>query len=113
MGKFGVSYLEILLLFETWVGHRLSPEKTVPVDRRTGRLLSVGCTLVSEGVRNRVGCKFVGGLFRSLPQISAGLQRFLPGSIGSHLSRLRYLGWLQCSHGLTQLDPLIAACLIV
>ena len=32
MGKFGVSYVEILVIFEKWAGHRLLPEKTVPID---------------------------------------------------------------------------------
>ena len=34
MGKFGISFLEILILFEQWVGHRLLPEKTVPIKNR-------------------------------------------------------------------------------
>ena len=28
MDKYGVSYLDVLILFEKWVGHRLLPEKT-------------------------------------------------------------------------------------
>ena len=28
MGMLGVSYVEMLILFERWVGHRLLPEKT-------------------------------------------------------------------------------------
>ena len=78
MGMFGASYLEVLILFEKWVRHRLLPEKTVPVDRRAGRASSAGCTPVTEGVQIWVGCKFVGGLFRSLSQLSGGLERFLP-----------------------------------
>ena len=64
MGMYGVSYVEILILFEKWVGHRLLPEETVPKPRRAGRSLEVGVVLVSDGVRIRIGCPFVGSLFR-------------------------------------------------
>ena len=36
-----------------------------------------------------------------LPSCLGGLGRFLPCGLGSHMSRLRHLGWNQCSHGLT------------
>ena len=42
MGRFGVSYLEMLILFERWVGHRLLPEKTVPIRNRPGRGVFIG-----------------------------------------------------------------------
>ena len=38
---------------------------------------------------------------RALAKLSGGLGRFLPCSLGSHMSRLRHIGWNQCSHGLT------------
>ena len=34
-------------------------------------------------------------------RLPGGLSRFLPCQVGTHLSRLRSLGWNQCSHGLT------------
>ena len=46
MGKFGISHVEVLILFETWVGHRLLREKTVPMSRRTGRSITSGCAPV-------------------------------------------------------------------
>ena len=49
MGRFGVSFLEILILFEKWMGHGLLPEKTVPVNKRPGRCISVGTSPVSDG----------------------------------------------------------------
>ena len=65
----------------------------------------------------RVGCKFIGSLFRSLSCLLGGLARCIPGGIGSHLCRLRHVGWLQCGHGLSTwplesclpdcLDPLL------
>ena len=39
--------------------------------------------------------------WRALAKLPGGLGRFLPCSLGSHMSRLRHLGWNQCSHGLT------------
>ena len=38
-----------------------------------------------------------------LPSWAGGLGRFffLPCGLGSHMSRLRHLGWNQCSHGLS------------
>ena len=39
MGKLGISYLELLLMFEVFAGHRLLAEKTVRPQRRPGRPL--------------------------------------------------------------------------
>ena len=39
-------------------------------------------------------------LIRALAKLFGGLGRFLPCSLGSHMSRLRHLGWNQRSHGL-------------
>ena len=61
----------------------------------------IGAPPVSEGVQIRLGCQFIGSLFRSLCKLPGGLNRFIPGSLGTHLCRLSHLGWLQCSHGLT------------
>ena len=57
MGMCGVSYVEILILFEMWVGHRLLPEKTVPKPWTAGRSFKVGVAPVSDGVRIRIGCQ--------------------------------------------------------
>ena len=38
---------------------------------------------------------------RAFTKLPGGLGRFLPCGLGSHMSRLRHLGWNQCSHGLT------------
>ena len=49
----------------------------------------------------RHGCQFISSLVRALGKLPGGLGRFLPCQVGTHLSRLRHLGWNQCSHGLT------------
>ena len=40
-------------------------------------------------------------MVRALAKLRGGLGRFLPCRLSSHMSRLRHLGWNQCSHGLT------------
>ena len=69
--------------------------------------------LVSEGIEIRHGCQFISCLVRALAKLPGGLGRFLPCQLGSHKSRLRHLGWSQCSHGLTsrQLEPCHHQCL--
>ena len=54
--------------------------------------------LVSEGIEIRHGCQFLSSLVRALAKLPGGLGRF---DLGSHMSRLRHLGWNQCSHGLS------------
>ena len=56
---------------------------------------------MSEGIDIRHGFQFLSSLVRALAKLLGGLWRFLPCKIGSHMSRLRHLGWNQCSHGLT------------
>ena len=101
MGHFGVSFLELLILFEHWAGHRLLSEKVTRPHVRAGRPISVSSVPVSEGIEIRHGCQFISSLVRALGKLPGGLGRFLPCQVGTHLSRLRHLGWNQCSHGLT------------
>ena len=101
MGHFGVSFLELLILFEQWAGHRLLSEKVTRPHVRAGRPISVSSVPVSEGIEIRHGCQFISSLVRALGKLSGGFGRFLPCQVGTHLSRLRHLGWNQCSHGLT------------
>ena len=90
MGHFGVSYLEILILFESWMGYRLLGEK---------RSLGLSYVLIapfyflqhlSEGIECRQGRQFISGLFRALGKLIGGLGRFISRG---HMSRLRDLGW--------------------
>ena len=101
MGHFGVSFLELLILFEHWAGHRLLSEKVTRPHVRAGRPISVSSVPVSEGIEIRHGCQFISSLVTALGKLPGGLGRFLPCQVGTHLSRLRHLGWNQCSHGLT------------
>ena len=100
LGHFGISFLELLILFEQWAGHRLLSEKVTRPHVRAGRPILFPSVPVSEGIEIRHWCQFLSGLIRALAELPGGLGRFLPCNLGSHLSRLRHVGWNQCSHGL-------------
>ena len=100
LGHFGISFLELLILFEQWAGHRLLSEKVTRPHVRAGRPISLPSVPVSEGIEIRHGCQFLSSLIRALGKLPGGLGRFLPCNLGTHLSRLRHVGWNQCSHGL-------------
>ena len=68
---------------------------------RANRPIVIPSVPVSEGIEIRHGCQFLSSLVRALAKLPGGLYRFLPCRVGSHLSRLRHLGWNQCSHGST------------
>ena len=101
MGHFGISFSELLILFEQWAGHRLLSEKVTRPHVRAHRPILIPSVPVTEGIEIRHGCQFLSSLLRALSKLSGGLGRFLPCSLGSHMSRLRHLGWKQCSHGLS------------
>ena len=94
-------FLELLILFEQWAGHRLLGEKVTRPHVRANRPSLIPSVPVSEGIEIRHGCQFVSSLVRALAKLPGGLGRFLPCRAGSHMSRLRHLGWNQCSHGLS------------
>ena len=100
LGHFGISFLELLILFEQWAGHRLLSEKVTRPHVRAGRPILLPSVPVSEGIEIRHGCQFLSSLIRALAKLPGGLGRFMPCSLGSHLSRSRHVGWNQCSHGL-------------
>ena len=76
-------------------------EKVTRPHVRAGRPILAPSVPVSEGIEIRHGCQFISSLVRALDKLPGGLGRFLPCQIGTHLYRLRHLGWNQCSHGLT------------
>ena len=75
LGVGGISYVELLILYELWAGERLSLETAHPRYLRPGRPISVSA-------------------------VPFGPRRFVPCSIGANHCRLRYIGWERCGHGL-------------
>ena len=53
LGHDGISFLELLILFEQWAGHRLLGEKVTGPHVRAGRPISVSSVPVSEGMEIR------------------------------------------------------------
>ena len=53
LGHFGVSFLELLILFEQWAGHRLLGEKVTRPHVRANRPILIPSVPVSEGIEIR------------------------------------------------------------
>ena len=97
----GVSFVEMLVLYELWAGERLCLESAIPGHRRVGRPISVSAVPFGPGIDIWRSCRFFGAIFRALRMLPGGLGRFLPGDIGANHGRLRHIGWEKCCHGLT------------
>ena len=87
LGHFGVSFLEILILFEQWAGHRLLSEKVTRPHVRAHRPSSISSVPVPEGIVIRQERRFTSSLIRALGKLPGGLGRFLPCSVGSQCLR--------------------------
>ena len=99
LGKFGISYFELLLMFEIYAGHRLHVEKAIrPHLRPSSQTPSffLGFRLV-QGKRSATGVSF----FTVLGHLPGGLVRFVPCHPIAHYTRLLHVGWGQCGHGLS------------
>ena len=57
MGHFGISYLELLILFEQFAGHRLLSEKVIRPHLHANGPVSFPFVPVSEGIEIRHGCQ--------------------------------------------------------
>ena len=101
LGVGGISYVELLILYELWAGERLSLEKATPRYLRPGRPISVSAVPFGPGIDIWRSCRFIGALMRSLCLLPGGLGRFVTCSIGANHCRLRHIGWEKCGHGLT------------
>ena len=87
LGHFGVSFLELLILFEQWADHRLLSEMVTRPHVRAKRSILIASVPVSEGIEIRHGCQFLSSLARALAKLPGGVGRFLPCQFGSHMSR--------------------------
>ena len=99
LGVDGISYVELLILYELWAGERLSLEKGHPCNLRPERPISVSAVPFGPGIDIWRSCRFIGALMTSLCLLPGGLRRFVPCSIGANHCRLRHIGWEKCGHG--------------
>ena len=68
----GVSYVELLILYERWAGERLVLEKTVPEGRRAGRPISVSAVPDEPSIDIWRSCMFLGALLGALCGLPGG-----------------------------------------
>ena len=101
LGVGGVSYVELLILYELWAGERLDLEKAVPRYRRVGRSISVSAVPFGPGTEIWRSRRYIGALFRALVAVPGGVRRFVSCEVGANHCRLRHIGWERCGHGLT------------
>ena len=95
LGVGGVSYVELLILYEVWAGERLDLEKAGPWYRRVGHTISVSVVPFGPGIDIWRSCMYIGV---ALPGF---LRVFVPCDIVANHCRLRHIGWERCGHGLT------------
>ena len=76
LGVCGVSYVEMLLLYEQGAGERLVLEKALPVYRRPGRPISVLVVAFGPGIDIWRSCQLI-ALMRSLCVLHGGIGRFV------------------------------------
>ena len=100
LGPGGVSYVELLILYERWAGERLRIEESLPKYRRPGRPISVLAAPLCPDADIWKLCRYFGHMLRALVRLPGGLGRFLPGRIGANHGRLRHIGWEKCCHEL-------------
>ena len=101
LGVGGISYVEMLILYELWAGERLTLEKAHPRYLRPGRPISESAVPFGPGIDIWRSCRFSGAMMRSPCMLPGGLGRFVPCFIGANHCRLRHVGWEKCGHGLT------------
>ena len=75
LGVGGISYVELLILYELWAGERLSLEKAQPRYLRPARPISVSAVPFGPGIDIWRSCRFIGALMRSLCLLLGGLGR--------------------------------------
>ena len=101
LGKFGISYFELLLMFKIFAGHRLQTEEAVRAHLRPRRPLVFSGFTVGMGQEIRHDCQCLHSLFRALGRLPGGLARFIPCQPSAHYTRFLHVGWRRCGHGLS------------
>ena len=89
LGKFGISYFELLLMFEVidCILRKLFAATSFPVDPWFFGFFSW------YRARDRHGCQFLHSLFRALGHLPGGLARFILCQPSAHYARVSHSGW--------------------
>ena len=66
LGVGGISFVELLILYELWAGERLSLEKAHPRYLRPGRPISVSAVPFGLGIDIWRSCKLLSAMLRAL-----------------------------------------------
>ena len=101
VGPGGISYVELLTLYELWAGERLQFEKAVPRCKRVDRPISVSAVPIGAGIDIRRSCEVLGAMLRALCALPGGLGRFLPCAIGTIVGYGTLVGLIKSGQGLT------------
>ena len=101
LGLGGASSLEMLILYETLAGERLSIKLADPRNRMTRRPISVSGVPFGLVIDTWRSCRFLGSMFRALSDLPGSTGRFHLCNTGAKHCTSRHLGWEQCGHGLT------------
>ena len=101
LGPGGISFVELLILYENWAGEKLRVEFSVPKYRRPGRPISVSAAPFCPDADIRNLCQYLATMMRALCRLPGGIGRFIPGRTGANHNRLRHVGWQKCCHGLS------------
>ena len=72
---YGVSYLEVLILFEQWAGHRLFSEKVTGPNGPAHHPIFPSSVPVSGGIEIRLECWFISSQVRAPGKLPASLGR--------------------------------------
>ena len=78
LGSGGVSFVEILMLYELWAGERTDLKKAFLRYRRPGREISVSAVPFGPGTDIWRSCRFLRALFCALRTLPGGIGRFIP-----------------------------------
>ena len=79
LGAGGISYVELLILYERWAGERLRIEEALPKYRRPGRPILVSAALLCPDADIWKLCRFFGRMLRALVRLADWVGLFLVG----------------------------------
>ena len=121
-GVGGVSFVELLILYEQWAGERLILEAAVPKSRRVGRPISVSAVPFGPGIDIWRSCRLLGvalvGFFLGILGLIIAVFGTLVGISAVRVFRLDLVRlllfgfWMNFSFSLVTVLSLVLTCLL-